>query len=389
MSVSAIDCLKNIQSLSSLNTKELNYIVANGIKELYDKNTVVIIEGALADSFYIIISGSAEVYTSNNLGAEIVLKRLGQGNNFGGWGYYNRFIRSANIRTTSKTELFKISYALIAEVFKTKNKKKNSKENISDKNLPVSFISNNSSEISAYLKDIFASHLDKNYQAIQNSDSSNNIIRTKFIPLKKLSSLYHKFTWWYKLRNNAEIKLFKKNDVIFNKGDKSDFVYFILSGLVDLCFENKTRDVILKNGNLFGENGVLNHEDRDFTAKALSATKLMAIEEDQFLKALEKNPELKSLIISLKKSYKIAKNKITISQFTGNFRGQEAIFTTYHLKNNETAIAIKLLKLPIFKMSLGSIVPDRILEFKKGDLIRRSIAIKDNQIISIDLLGDW
>lgn len=71
----------------------------------------MIIEGDIDDSFYIIITGSAEVSKEGHILGELV-----SGDCFGEMGYLEKTERTATIRAREKMQLIKINATLIDQV---------------------------------------------------------------------------------------------------------------------------------------------------------------------------------------------------------------------------------------------------------------------------------
>jgi len=66
-------------SLTPLHDDVLRTIAASGVVRQFPKNTVLIHEGDVGDSLYIILSGRVRVYASNAAGREVVLNFCGAG----------------------------------------------------------------------------------------------------------------------------------------------------------------------------------------------------------------------------------------------------------------------------------------------------------------------
>lgn len=76
--------------------------------------------------------------------------------------------------------------------------------------------------------------------------------------------------------------------VIFDEGDPGDAVFFIRSGEVEVskCADDVcVRLVTLGKGEVLGEMSVIRGEPRSTTARAVTETKLMVLEKEQFLAA--------------------------------------------------------------------------------------------------------
>ncbi len=95
---------------------------------------------------------------------------------------------------------------------------------------------------------------------------------------------------------------FQEGTSIFKQGDFADSMYFIVSGEVEILLndptvgEAKKRIAVLKEGDTFGELGVLNQEPRTADAKALTDVRVYKIHRHDFNKLLPMSPELQSAI---------------------------------------------------------------------------------------------
>ncbi|NOX42473.1 MAG: cyclic nucleotide-binding domain-containing protein [Gammaproteobacteria bacterium] len=109
--MSEINSLENILVNIPLfsNLKEIDDISKLTHIKTYVKNTTVINEGDISDSLYIIISGRAKVFISDEQGKELMLKSLGKGDYFGEMSLLDESPRSASITTLEDSLLATIS----------------------------------------------------------------------------------------------------------------------------------------------------------------------------------------------------------------------------------------------------------------------------------------
>ena len=75
--------LKAVPFFTQLSDKELDVIRAVAAERTYPKNAVVLTEGEMGDSLYMIQSGKVKVFIGDEEGREIILKILGPGAFFG------------------------------------------------------------------------------------------------------------------------------------------------------------------------------------------------------------------------------------------------------------------------------------------------------------------
>ncbi len=85
-------------------------------------------------------------------------------------------------------------------------------------------------------------------------------------------------------------KTFSTDEVIFQEGERSDVIYGIISGSVEILVDGKVVETIQK-GDVFGE-GVLLHLDhrRDSTAIAKTDSLLAFLDREHFMFAVQQTP---------------------------------------------------------------------------------------------------
>ena len=102
-------------------------------------------------------------------------------------------------------------------------------------------------------------------------------------------------------------KTFKKGTTLFHEGDYGEELFIIEKGSVKIFREDFTRETILtilKDGDYFGEMGILQYnEQRSANAEALQPCTVYTIHRSDFTKLLEKNPHIsiKLLYVSMKR----------------------------------------------------------------------------------------
>ena len=94
--------LTSIDQLPPLAPDTLREIAASGVVRNYPKNTVLINEGDIGDSLFIVLSGRVKVYSSNQAGREIVIAFHGPGEYVGEMSL-DSSPRSASVMTLEPT----------------------------------------------------------------------------------------------------------------------------------------------------------------------------------------------------------------------------------------------------------------------------------------------
>jgi CRP/FNR family cyclic AMP-dependent transcriptional regulator len=99
----------DLSLFSSLDRDELEALSAHAVARTFRKNTIVINEGDVGDSMYVVLFGQLKVFLSDDEGKEIVINMMGPGEYFGELSLFDDFRRSASVMTTEETQLSIIS----------------------------------------------------------------------------------------------------------------------------------------------------------------------------------------------------------------------------------------------------------------------------------------
>ncbi len=91
--------IKAVPFFTQLSDRELDVIRAVASEKTYPKNAVVLTEGEMGDSLYMIQSGKVKVFIGDEEGREIILKILGPGAFFGEMSMIDKQPRSASVTT--------------------------------------------------------------------------------------------------------------------------------------------------------------------------------------------------------------------------------------------------------------------------------------------------
>jgi len=97
--------LNNIELFTDLDEQEFANLAHKAITRQYPRNTVVISEGDVSDSLYIILEGAVKVFLSNEDGKEVILNTQGPDEYFGEMALLDPAPRSASVMTTEKSRL--------------------------------------------------------------------------------------------------------------------------------------------------------------------------------------------------------------------------------------------------------------------------------------------
>jgi CRP/FNR family cyclic AMP-dependent transcriptional regulator len=101
---------------------------------------------------------------------------------------------------------------------------------------------------------------------------------------------------------------FKAGDVIIHEGDEGDTAFFIVSGAVHVAVGRTNPKIVgrLQTGEVFGEMSLIEPGPRSATVTACCETECLAASYQDFIAAIEENPEravgfMKTLVRRLRK----------------------------------------------------------------------------------------
>src|SRR5215831_14810098 len=104
----------SVDPLAPLAPETLREIAASGVIRTYPKNTVIINEGEVGDSLFIVLSGRMKVYASNTAGREVVIAFHGPGEYVGEMSL-DGSPRSASVMTVEPTTCAVVNRASFRE----------------------------------------------------------------------------------------------------------------------------------------------------------------------------------------------------------------------------------------------------------------------------------
>ena len=103
--------IKAVPFFTQLSERELDVIRAVASEKTYPKNAVVLTEGEMGDSLYMIQSGKVKVFIGDEDGREIILKILGPGDFFGEMSMIDTQPRSPTVTTLEASVFLVLTHA--------------------------------------------------------------------------------------------------------------------------------------------------------------------------------------------------------------------------------------------------------------------------------------
>src|SRR5437763_10550906 len=103
--------MKAVPFFTQLNDRELDVVRSVSTEKSYPKNAVVLTEGEMGDSLYMIQSGKVKVFIGDEDGREIILKILGPGDFFGEMSMIDKQPRSASVTTIEASAFLVLAHS--------------------------------------------------------------------------------------------------------------------------------------------------------------------------------------------------------------------------------------------------------------------------------------
>ena len=114
------ETLKRTALFQGMDESDIGHVAAQVITRQFPKNTVVVTQGDVTDSLYIIIEGKVDVFLQNDKGKEIIINTLGDCDTFGELAPLGGIPRQASIITTENSVLGVISRQVFMDTLLTK-----------------------------------------------------------------------------------------------------------------------------------------------------------------------------------------------------------------------------------------------------------------------------
>ena len=103
--------LKAVPFFAQLNDQELELVRSVAAERSHPKNAVVLTEGEMGDSLYVIQTGKVKVVIGDEEGREIILKILGPGDFFGEMSMIDKQPRSASVTTLEASTFLVLAHS--------------------------------------------------------------------------------------------------------------------------------------------------------------------------------------------------------------------------------------------------------------------------------------
>lgn len=273
-----LDLINNVSLFSVLSSEEMEKLAVDIKMKRYEKDTVLFLEGDRAEDLYIIKSGKVNIYTIFDNGLAKDLVTLQNGDILGEIGVIPEIPRTFSAKISSdKAELYIITRRDFLYMLR-----KYPSLNLNLLKIICNRIEKANNRLLKYFENYSLYIKDR----ILNSRKKNKIVAS--LPLFNVLSQEE----IDRVSSKFKFKRYEQSDVLFNEGEKADFVYIIKSG--DVALYRKSNDLVtLREGDIFGEVGVISGSCHSLSAKVISnKAELYIIYEDDFINMVGKYPAL-------------------------------------------------------------------------------------------------
>jgi CRP/FNR family cyclic AMP-dependent transcriptional regulator len=103
--------LKAVPFFTQLSDRELEVVRSVASEKSFPKNAVILTEGEIGDSLYMIQTGKVKVFIGDEDGREIILKILGPGDFFGEMSMIDKQPRSASVTTLESSAFLVLTHS--------------------------------------------------------------------------------------------------------------------------------------------------------------------------------------------------------------------------------------------------------------------------------------
>jgi cAMP-dependent protein kinase regulator len=221
---------------------------------------VIIREGDVDDSMFIVSHGKVKVTKTSEKGSEVVLAQLGDGAFFGEMALLSEAPRSASVVSGEETLLFEVSRDTLAQVV----------DNFpSVKNILLKFY---------------------RQRLLSNLMATSPIFKP--LDLEQRKSLIEQF-------KSREVPA---NEKILEEGQKGDGLYMLLAGKVEVSRKADGKKQVLahlKEGDVFGEMSLLTNQPVSANIKTLRKSIVLKLPRKTFAEILSTHPQLLAHISEL------------------------------------------------------------------------------------------
>ena len=284
----------------------------------FKKGETIFSQGDMGDTMYVIQSGAVEISQYRN-NAKTVLALLERGGFFGEMALIDNHPRSASATAISPCRLLPLTRSSLTERIRRDpgvvvHLLKTLCERINDTNLTLKTKVQNDERLRFILESGRRETEVARRQAVDGQTAEQGGMSPDKQAVsrqnEKASAAQDSASSMATLSiNRHECSSFKAGETIFDQGDLGDSMFIIIEGEVEISQGSDPDKYILASlgpGDFFGETAIITEQPRTASASASKKTLLLPMNQNDFLKRIQMEPELalyilQGLIIRLRK----------------------------------------------------------------------------------------
>jgi HlyB family type I secretion system ABC transporter len=250
--------LEGLSVLKLLPDDSRRLVVESFVPVSYGFGDVIVAEGADADAFYVIVSGSARALRRGDRGEEVSLASLGPGDAFGEIALLEDGDRTATVRASGEVEALKLDKAIFRAVV----------------------------QVNPEIREHFERHVE----------------RIHLRDLFRLSSAFAELDpeTLDSLIDSLEPRSAEKGEIVVRQGEASTSMFFVEEGRLRAVWqtdEGTRGDVAyIRRGDFFGERALLLGAPRAVSIEAVTPAKLLVLQEPDFRRLLESDGGFRAVV---------------------------------------------------------------------------------------------
>jgi cAMP-dependent protein kinase regulator len=220
-------------------------------------DTVIISEGDMGDSIFVIASGDVKVFRLDERGNEIWISNLSEGEFFGEFGFFSEALRLASVKSVTDATLLELSKDDVDSIIK---------KHPGIKDILFEFYKRRVLDTLIAISPIFSP---------LNVEERRDLVAS-FSP-----------------------KSFKKGEVVIKEKEIGDKMYFVRTGEVEVSTEKEGSVISLAKlgpGDFFGEVSVITEKPRTASVTALTDVNLVEVSKDEMHEEIRTHPEILEIL---------------------------------------------------------------------------------------------
>ncbi|GAB4223708.1 MAG: hypothetical protein Tsb005_19500 [Gammaproteobacteria bacterium] len=345
--IKIIKLLKTIDFLASFSENALRMLLKHCNITAYPPDSQIIQEGDIGDACYIILSGTVHVYTQDRAQRPILLARLTRGEYFGEQALLNTQKNRRNASVVTKT---------------------------------------NCTRLLRIPRHIFLNLIKENEQLQQTFEQ--RLAQQRLSKIVQQEPLFHSLSQDKAFDFAGTLHHIHSGTILFSENTEPDYVYYLISGTVQISFADNKPSTQVSAHQLLGEYSVIHQTKRQGSAKATTDIDVLRFDADLFLRSYQQSHSLKKLIDSLTHVYQLTKQS-SVTQFSGYYLHQPATCSLFDF-GDKKFMAWRLLTVDLFILRELDVKTYQVVSYcESNEFYTRELNLIGDRLIGLVAESNW